>query len=88
MYTQAHLDCDSVSTQVLPGETSFMEPYKDRDREVAEEEEAIPATWIALHPRHNRGYKLAAIAELSHLCFQVLLLGHNDYGCTSHLATG
>lgn len=27
--TQAHLDCESVSTQVLLGATSFMELYND-----------------------------------------------------------
>jgi len=65
-----------------------MELYKDRDREVAEEENTVPATWIALHPGHNREYKLRTTVELSHLCFQVLLLGRNNCGCISCLATG
>lgn len=86
--TQAHLDCESVSTQVLLGATSFMELYNDGDSKVAEEEEAIPATWIALHPGHNSGYKHPVTAELTHLCLQVLFLGCSDYGCISCLAIG
>lgn len=76
MQTQAHLDCESVSTQVLLGEITFTELDKGGDREVTEEEQAIPATWTALHPGHSMGYKLPTIAEPSHLCFQVLLQGH------------
>lgn len=84
---KAHLDCVSVSTRVLLGQTSFTKLYKDGDKEAAEEEEANPATRIALHPGHNRGCNLPATAELSHLCFQVLLLGCNNYSCKSCLAT-